>query len=431
MKKFEKSQQTNGGTLLSDRLVAALDIGSSKVCCMIAELVSGGGIHVLGMGYRVSRGVAGGAVVDLDETEAAIRAAVDQAERVADDRVDSVIMGLATGNPRSTVAEAEIELDGGAIGQDETERVLVAAAQRVDPEGHRILHAFPVCFSVDGSTGVKDPLGMHGERLSVALHVIAVRPGPVANFESCVHKAHLDIDQIVASGYAAGLGVLVEDEKELGAAVVDLGGGTTSVGIFARQALVFSDVFPLGGQDITKDLARELLTPLDQAERLKTLYGSATTVASDNGQSIDVLQVGESSDREDSYLSMPRIELTKIIRPRLEEILLEVRERLIKSGFEKASGRRVVLTGGGSQIPGVVELAQSILQKHVRIGSPRGLVGLAESAQTPAFSVCGGLLHYAAQAPREMGAEAGAPNLASISANGKLARIGGWFRSNF
>ena len=412
-------------------MVAALDVGSSKVCCMIAEVTPGGGIHVLGMGYRVSKGVAGGAIKDMEETESAIRAAVDQAERVADDRIESVYVSLAAGEPKSEVVEEEIEIGGQAVRAGDLERVLIQAAQRVEPADCRILHAFPAYYSIDNSTGVREPAGMFGERLAVALHVITARPGPIVNLETCVHRAHLDIDQTVASGYAAGLGVLVEDEKELGAAVVDLGGGTTSVGVFARQALVFADVFPIGGKDITEDIARELLTPLDQAERLKTLYGSATTVASDNGQTIDVLQVGESSDREDSYVRLPRTELTAIIRPRLEQIFSGVRERLVRSGFDNISGRRVVLTGGGSQIPGAAELAQSILQKQVRIGQPLGLAGLAESARTPAFSVCGGLLHYAVYAPREMGAEAGPPALAPLAAQGGLARIGGWLRSNF
>lgn len=414
-----------------DSLIAALDVGSSKVCCLLAETFENGRIHVLGMGHRVSRGVAAGTIIDMEETEAAIRAAVDQAERVADERIDSVYLSLTNGRPTSEVIEEDVAIEGDAVSPDDLERVLMQAAGRVEPSDRRIIHAFPACYSIDGSAGIKEPLGMFGERLNVALHVITARPGPVLNLEACVHRAHLGVDQTVISGYAAGLGVLVEDERELGAAVIDIGGGTTSVGVFAKEALVFSDVFSMGGGLLTEDIARELLTPLDQAERLKTLYGSALSVASDNGQFIEVLQLGENENREDSYVRLPRTALSDIIRPRLEEIFMEVRQRLVRSGFDAVSGRRVVLTGGTSQLPGAPELAEKILGKQVRLGTPQGLTGLAEAARSPVFSVCAGLLQYAVNAPRELGEESSAPARPQLVAGGGLSKIGGWLRSNF
>jgi cell division protein FtsA len=412
-----------------DRLITALDVGTTKVCCFVARVDSHGKIHVLGMGHRVSAGVKAGAVVDLEETENSIRAAVAQAEKVAGETIDDVIINFAGGGVRSHVVEKNIRINGNGVGEGELEKLLGEAGAGITLGERLLVHAFPACYSIDQSVGIRDPLGMYGEQLSVALHVVDVVPGPMRNLQTCVARAHLNPIQTVISPYAAGLASLVEDEMELGAACVDLGGGTTSVSVFARNAMVYADVLPLGGESITAAIASELLTPIHAAERLKTLYGSAIATRSDEQQTISVPILGESDQDEELQNEIPRAELTTIIQPRIETILENVGRKLVESGFDRVSGRRVVLTGGGSQLPGVRELAQKILGKQVRLGRPAGLEGLAETARGPAFSTCAGLLVYALKAPLELG-EYQASQLGTKPAAGVFGKLGDWFAKN-
>lgn len=413
----------------SDRLVAALDIGTTKVCCIVAEVDKDDQTNVLGMGYRVSGGVRAGAVVDMDQTEAAIRAAVDQAERVADQTIDEVIVNLSAGSPRSRIVEMDATIDGYQVSQTDVDRLVKAAADQITAEDHAIIHAFPACYSIDGAMGVSEPVGMFGNRLSVALHVLTAAQGPLRNLEACVERAHLGAVRKVITPYASGLATLVDDEIELGAACVDIGGGTTSISVFARGAMVHADIIPMGGKDITDAIARELLTPLDDAERLKTLHGSALASRSDEQEIIDVPQMGESEFGDDGINRVPRSALTGTIQGQMEKIFEAVREKLAASGFDSVSGHRVVLTGGASQLAGARELAQQVLGKQVRIGRPRGIAGLPDSATGPAFSTCAGLLVYATRAPLEVG-EAEMPAHFPLPDAGGFQRMGRWLREN-
>ena len=413
----------------SDRLVAALDVGTTKVCCIVAEVDKDDGINVLGMGYRVSGGVRAGAVVDMDQTESAIRAAVDQAERVADQTIDEVIVNLSAGSPLSRIVEMDVAIDGYQVSQADVDGLVKAAAGQIAAEDREIVHAFPACYSIDGAIGVSEPAGMFGDRLSVALHVLTAAQGPVRNLEACVERAHLGAMRKVISPYASGLATLVDDEIELGAACVDMGGGTTTISIFARGAMVHADIIPMGGRDITEAIARELLTPLDEAERLKTLHGSAMASRSDEEEFIDVPQMGENEFGDDGVNRVPRAALTGTIQGQMEKTLDAVREKLASSGFDGVSGHRVVLTGGASQLTGTRELAQQVLGKQVRIGRPRGIIGLPDSAAGPAFSTCAGLLVYAVRAPLEVG-EAGMPAHFPLPEAGGFQRMGRWLREN-
>jgi cell division protein FtsA len=271
---------------------------------------------------------------------------------------------------------------------------------------------------------------MFGERLSVAMHVIDTNPGPMRNLEACVQRAHLHADRMVLSPYAAGLATLVDDEKMLGAACVDIGGGTTSISVFAKNAMVHSEVVPTGGDAITEAIARELLTPLDEAERLKTFYGNAIVTHSDEQEDIDVPRLGEVGKTSGEDDRVPRSYLTGLIQPRIEKILLSVRTRLQKIGFDSEAGRQVVLTGGVSLLPGIQNLAQRVLGAKVRIGKPRGIEGLAEAMSGPSFSTCVGLLIYAARAPRELG-EHRPHEQTKHQDNGFVGNVSNWLKGNF
>lgn len=413
-------------------LIATLDVGSSKVACFIGQIDDVGTIKVLGMGVRMCRGVKSGVVVDMEETEHAIRAAVEQAERIAGETIDSVTASLSGGEPESAVFEVEVAIDGHRVDQGDIARVLEQARSSI-PEGERtIVHAFPACYALDGVYGVRAPVGMYGESLAVTMHVISALPGPVRNLEAAIERAHLSVSGFVASPYAAGLAALVEDERELGAACIDLGGGTTQIGIFAAGALVHAEVVEMGGQLVTQDIARGLLTPVDCAERLKTLHGSAVASPSDDRETIEAPQLGESAAEDGGESGLPRSMLNGIIQPRLEELFEIVRDRLATAGFETggSGGGRVVLTGGAAQLPGIRDLAQRVLGTRVRIGRPVGFPGLAEATAGPAFSTCAGLLRYRIAAPSEARSGQRRPDRKS-EPNGRLGRVGRWLKENF
>jgi cell division protein FtsA len=306
-------------------------------------------------------------------------------------------------------------------------RLIHHAQTNFQPEGRDVMHAIPTNYSVDGSRGVRDPRGMFGEKRGVEGHMVSVVRGPLRNLELCIERCHLSVAGIAVSPYASGLACLVEDEMDLGVAMIDMGGGTTSLSIFFEGAMVYCDSVPIGGNHITNDIARGLSTPLAHAERMKTLYGSALASPSDEREMIDVPQVGESD--ADSANHIPRSMLTGIIQPRLEETFELVRDRMEASGYGRLAGRRVVLTGGAAQLNGARELASRMLDKQVRVGHPLRVTGLADATGGPAFSTCAGLLTYSQISPLET-AGAGDEDDAAQS-RGHIRRFGRWLKENF
>lgn len=416
--KVSKPKMRNG-------LIAALDVGTTKVCCFIARTQEDGTLRVLGVGHQVSRGMRGGAVVDMDEAETSIRAAVDAAEQMASERVHEVVVNLSGGQPQSANLKVEVAINGHAVGDADIRRMLDHSRQHGESPDRELIHSIPVGYTIDGNDGITDPRGMYGERLGVTVHQIRAASGPVRNLATVVARGHLDIEARVVSPYASGLACLVDDERDLGAICIDMGGGTTSIAVFVEGHLVHTDVIPVGGMHVTNDIARGLSTPLAQAERMKTLYGNAMPSPSDDREILRVPVVGEEDDEASNQV--PRSILVQIIRPRLEETFELVRSNLEASGFDKVAGRRVVLTGGASQMQGVRELAAAMLDKQVRLGRPIGLSGLAESVAGPAFATCAGLLRYAVVNTVEPAAK----NTREEAATGRFGRIGAWFRQHF
>lgn len=410
-------------------LVAALDIGSSKVCCFIARLGEGprGSIRpqVVGIGHQVSRGVRAGVIVDMEAVDTSIRAAVAVAEKMASQTLSGVIVNLSGGYPASQTIGVEVSIAGHEVGDGDMRKVLHQWRQIEQPADRSLIHSIPVGFSIDGTRGIRDPRGMFGERLGASMHVVTAASGAVRTLATTISRCHLDVEHLVVSPYASGLAALVEDEMDLGVTVIDMGGGTTTIAVFFDGNVVYTDCVPLGGQHVTSDLARGLSTPLVDAERIKTLYGSAVASPLDAREMVHVPLVGE-EDR-DTPRQVPRSLLTGIIQPRLEETFEMVRSRLEASGFDKIAGRRVVLTGGASQLQGVRDLAQLVLDKQVRTGRPMRIAGLAEATSGPAFSTCAGLLVYAAN-PILDATRQPAPETAPA---GMFGRIGSWLRENF
>ena len=370
-----------------------LDIGTTKIACLIGRIESDGSLRVLGFGWQRGSGVRGGSITDLERAERAIRACVGQAEDMADTRLRSIIVNLSCGSPESRLFNVQWPVGGRAVEESDIRRVVSEGRARAQQDGRDIIHALPLAFSVDETSGVADPRGLHCGTLTARLHVIDAATNALRSLETCIGRCDLNISAIVSAPLAAGLSTLVEDERELGTTVIDMGGGTTGMAVFAEGQLLHTALLPIGGTHVTSDLARMLSTPTEHAERLKTLYGSVHASPDDERELLPVPLVGE---EEHQMAKVPRTALVNIIRPRLEETFEMVRERLEASGFARAAGARVVLTGGASQLGGVRELAATLLDRPVRLGRPSGLRGLPESASGPAFATAAGLIAWAA-----------------------------------
>lgn len=407
--------------------VAVLDVGTSKIVCFIARLDEAGQPQIAGIGHQISRGVKAGIIIDMEAAEKAIGHAVHAAEQMAEETVREVLVNLSGGHPTSQTIDVQVAISGHEVTGNDVKRAMKAQNQAEVPDDMEVVHAIPVGFTLDDHRGIRDPRGMTGDRLGLELHVVTAGSAAIRNLVACVERAHLGVESIVVSPYAAGLACLVEDEMDLGSAIIDLGGGTTGIAVFVEGRMVFVDSVPVGGHHVTSDLARGLTTPLVHAERMKTLYGSAIANVSDEREIIDVPQVGEDEPAQANHVQ--RSILTGIIQPRMEEIFELVRGRLEASGFDRVAGRRVVLTGGGSQLQGVRELAQLVLDKQVRIGRPAGLAGLAEATAGPAFSTATGLLAYAVRQQDELGP--GGFGEDELASGGMLSRLGGWIRDYF
>lgn len=370
-----------------------LDIGSTKVACLIGRTDSDGELRALGSGLTRARGVRGGGITDLDEAERSIRAAVAMAEEMADYRLRSVTVNLSCGQPESRLFNVQWPVGGRQVSDADVRRVITEGRARAVTEGRETIHSLPINFAVDETSGVADPRGHHCEILSARLHVVDATSMALRNLGAAVSRCDLEISEVVATPFAAGLSCLVEDERELGATVIDMGGGATSLAVFFEGQLLHTAQVPVGGQHVTRDIAGVLSTPIENAERLKTLYGNVHACQEDEREILAVQLIGE---EDHQFAKIPRSMVIGIIKPRLEETLEMVRDRLDGAGLGRAAGGRVVLTGGASQLVGARDLAHRILDRPVRLGRPAGIRGLAESASGPAFATATGLLAWAA-----------------------------------
>lgn len=420
-------------------VVSVLDIGSTKVVCMIARLtpreesqILPGRTHnieIIGIGHQRSRGVKSGVVADLDAAESVVRLAVDAAERMAGLTVDSLIVNVSAGRVASDIYTGTIDLGGQEVESADLKKVLIAASQQSLRQDRAVMHSLPTGFTLDGERGIRDPLGMFGDSLGVDMHVVTAERATLRNLELCVNRAHLSVEGMVATPYASGLAALVDDEVELGCAAIDMGGGTTTISVFAEGKLVHTDAISLGGHHVTTDLARGLSTRIEDAERMKVVHGSAVANGADERDVISVPPIGE--DDRDQPTQVPRSLVTRIVRARIEETLELIRDRIQKSGFSPIVGKRVVLTGGASQLTGLSETARRILARNVRIGRPMGVSGLPAAAKGPAFSTAVGLMIYPQVADLETHAAQGGLIGSLGNGNGRLARVGQWLKESF
>lgn len=418
--------------------LTVLDVGSSKVCCVVAKLkpcedgklLRGRShrIQVIGIGHQKSEGVKSGVVVDLDRAEHAVRLAVDAAERMAGLTVDSLIVNMTAGRLKSESFVATINLGGHEAGEGDVKRVLAAGAKQAIKAEREVVHSLPVGFSLDAERGVRDPRGMVGDTLGVDMHVLTGDAAPMRNLELCINRSHLSVERMVATPYASGLAALVDDELEMGAACIDMGGGTTTISVFNESKFIHADAIPVGGNHVTLDLAKGLSTSIAAAERLKVMHGSALPGSADDRDLVSIQPIGDDGE---VATQVPRSVMTRIIRARVDETLELLRDRINKSGYGNLVGKRVVLTGGASQLAGLPEAARRILGRNVRIGRPLGVAGLPEAAKGPAFSVPVGLLIYPQVAAFESRPAQGMSRLKMTGTGGRLHRMSEWLRDSF
>lgn len=369
-----------------------LDIGSDKLVCMIGRVDSDGELRVIGHGHRAARGIKAGGIVDLDEAFGAIQAVMAEAEVNSNHRVDSVTVNLSCGQPESHLFTVQWPVGGRMVTDQDIRRVVHEGARRAHAPGRDCIHALPLSFLVDETPGVADPRHMRCEQLSARMHVVDASASAISNLMATLDRCSLGLKELVSAPMAAGLATLVEDERQLGATVIDMGAGTTGMAVFSEGQVLHTAHLPVGGQHVTNDIARMLLTPVREAERLKTCYGSTEPSPDDEREMLPMSMIGE---EEYNVHSVARSEVIKVIRPRLEETFELVRDRLEKAGVLREAGNRVVLTGGASQLPGAREMAARILDRQVRLGRPMALRGLPSSAQLPGFSTAVGLLIWA------------------------------------
>ena len=419
-------------------LIAALDVGTSKIACLIGRLKPrppqdvlrrrSHSVDIVAFGHTLARGIKAGGVIDLADAEAAVRQAVDLTERAARMQLESVVVSVSAGRPASELIAASIDIPGSAITQRDIARVLSAGSRHSVRQGRAVLHSLPIGYVIDDASGIRDPRGMLARRFGIDMHVVTTDISVARNLMLAIERCHLNVEAMVASPYVAGLSALVDDEADLGAALIDMGAGTTTIAVFAGGRFVHADGFGLGGRHITLDLARGLHARITDAERIKTLYGSVLTGAADERDMIAVPPV-EADEREAPHF-VSRANLVRIVKPRVEEILEMVRDRLANSPFAAEPRGRVVLTGGASQLTGLTGLAAQVLGRPVRIGRPLGISGLPDEAKGPAFAVAAGLLIY----PQAAHLEHFEPRRTRHSAagtGGYIARVGRWLRESF
>lgn len=407
-----RSMRSRLHTAIKRGRVAVLDIGSSKITCLVLRLDPAriaeadakdglgtslfGAIEVAGARTIQSRGIRRGEIVDMEETCRAIRMALLNAEKMAApkvERVDQVIVSFSGGRPQSHMTEAEIETETGQVTERDLSHVLAECPEPPLPPGRQILHAQPCEITVDYQSGITDPRGMTARKLSVALHVLTVDSRPLADLMECVRRCDLDLAGVVSAPYASAMSALVEDEQRAGAVCIDMGGGGTSCAIFLRDHLMCVNQIRYGGSHVTGDIAAGLMMSQSTAERIKTLQGGVISTGADDREMIDAPRIGEEDMLDRRQIS--RGMLIGVIRPRIEETLHLLKEQLDAIGVQSMPGSGLVLTGAACQLQGVDDLVTRILGRRPRIGRPLRIAGLPQSLSGPDYSTAVGLALYA------------------------------------
>ncbi len=406
---------------IGNEMIVGLDIGTSKVVAIVGEVGPEGDLEIVGIGSHSSRGLKKGVVVNIESTVQSIQRAVEEAELMAGCQIHSVFAGIAGNHIRSLNSHGIVAIRDREVFQPDIERVIDAAQAVAIPADQKILHILPQEYLVDTQEGVKEPLGMAGVRLEAKVHLVTCAVNAEKNIEKCIRRCGLEVEDIILEQVASGSAVLTEDEKDLGVCLVDIGGGTSDIAIFAGGAIRHTAVIPIAGDQVTNDIAMALRTPTQNAEDLKIKYACALASLAGENETIKVPSVGDRSDRD-----LSRQALAEVVEPRYDELFHLIRAELRRSGFEELIAAGIVLTGGTSKMEGVAELAEEIFHMPISIGRPHSVSGLADIVKNPIYSTAVGLLQYGAKQQND--------NLvlpANVGMETVVGRVKNWFMGSY
>lgn len=410
-----------------NEIIAGLDLGTTKVCAIVAE-VTDDGLDIIGIGSVPSKGLRKGVVVNIESTVQAIKAAIDQAETMAGVEIASVYAGIAGSHVRGINQEGVAAIATREVSDEDVRRVLEQAKAIPLPGDRSVIHVLPQEYIVDDQDGIREPVGMSGVRLEARVHLVTAANAAAQNIIKCAERCDLHVAETVLEPLASAHAVLSEDEKEIGVVLIDIGGGTTDLIIHVDGAVVHTSVIPIGGINLTNDIATGLRTPMAEAERIKIKYGCAAQSMVDEDETIEVPSVGGRAPRV-----LPRSVLCQIIEPRVEEIFQAAQHVIAETGFADMLASGAVITGGTTQLDGMPELAEQILGLPVRRGGPIGIGGLLDVVKSPAYSTGVGLVKYGASRLRQAPviSERVPMKVAADGAHGWGGRLGQWFREVF
>jgi cell division protein FtsA len=403
-------------------LLVGLDIGTSKIVAIVAEITPEGEPNVIGMGTQPSRGLKKGVVVNIEATMASIQRVLEEAELMADCRITEVYTGVAGSHIRSLNSSGMVAIKEKEVTQADVDRVVETAKAIAIPNDQQVLHILPQEFIIDGQEDVRDPLGMSGVRLEVKVHIVTGAVSAVENVTKCVRRCGLEVRDVMLQPLASARAVLNEDEKELGVCLMDIGAGTTDIAVFTGGAIRHTAVIPIAGDQVTNDIAMTLRTPTKEAEELKVRFGCALRQLADPNDIIEVPGVGERGPRK---LSRPM--LAEVIEPRIEELYKLVQAELRRSGFEELLSSGIVLTGGSAMLQGMTELGEEVFHLPVRVGVPSYMGGLADVVRSPRYATAVGLLLEG----REQYLRCQAARALFAGIGGVAVRMKQWFKANF
>jgi cell division protein FtsA len=409
--------------------IAAIDIGTSKVVTIIAEKNPSGEIIINGIGHQLCEGIRAGNVVDIKKAEKSIIASVNAAEKMAGETIETAFINISGCNIRSQYVSFETKIYGHEVTEKDLDLILKKALENFEDSDSNLLHSIPLGYTVDDNIGIKDPRGMFGNLLTTKLHVVDCSSTSIRNFENCLAKCHINVEDFVVSSLASATSCLRAEEKELGVTLIDIGAGNTNIAIFAEGYPLYLDSVPLGGLNITKDIALGLSVSIPMAERLKVLHGNVISTISDESDSIDISSEDE-GDGEDAIKTISKTQISNIIRPRVEEILELTKARIEKSSYYNYSGTKIVLTGGSSQLNGIREICDNIFHKNTRVAKPFDIPSMPDSAKGPSFSTIIGMLKYGFDKYGEQSLLRIRNPLDSVSKKSSNPLIK-WFKENF
>lgn len=422
LNRIDEKDMALSGRKESKNLIVGLDIGTSKIAAIVAEMTPEGGFEVIGMGSSPSRGLKKGVVVNIESTVNAIQRALEEAELMADCKIRDVWTGIAGSHIRSFNSHGMVAIKDREVAQSDVDRVVETAKAIPIPTDQQILHVLNQEFVIDGQEDVREPLGMSGVRLEVKVHIVTGAVSAAQNIMKCVRRCGLEVNDLILQPLASAMAVLSEDEKDLGVCLVDIGGGTSDIAVFTQGAIRHTAVIPIAGDQITNDIAMALRTPTKEAEEIKRRYGCALRELADPQEMVEVPGVGERSSKK-----MSRQTLAEVIEPRVEELYSLVQAELRRSGFEELLSSGIVITGGSAAMQGMIELGEEVFHMPVRLGLPSYAGGLSEVIRNPRYSTGVGLLMAGLSQHQRQQIE----KMQSGSFKQIVGRMKKWFETNF